>query len=69
MTMTRKFEPAEMIRSTATEAQHVAMETIPQANPRSRGETASEFKSQGPVAGARHVLAELLFVRRENADS
>src|SRR6185503_2513799 len=69
MTTTRKCEPAEMVRSPATEAQHVAMEAIPKANATPRRETASQFKRQRPVTGASHVLAQLLLVRREDANA
>lgn len=69
MMTTRKLEAAEAVRCATTEAQHVTMQTIPKANATTGRETASEFKRQWPVAGARDVLAELLLVRREDADA
>lgn len=69
MMTARKLEAAEAVRCATTEAQHVAMQTIPKANATTGRETASEFKRQGPVAGARNVLAELRLVRREDANA
>jgi len=69
MTTTRKFESAEIVRRTATEAKHVMMEAIPKANGTSRHETGSEFQRQRPVTGTGHVFAQLFFVRCEDADA
>ena len=69
MMTTRKFEPAEMIRGTATEAQHVAVEAIPKANATEARVAGGEFQRQRPVTRARHVLAQLLLVGREDSDA
>jgi hypothetical protein len=69
MTTARKLEPTEMISRATTEAQQVAMQPIPKANATVVRETSGKFKCQRPVAGTRDVLAELFFVRREDANT
>ena len=70
MTMaTREFQSAEAVSRAATETQQVAMQPIPKADAATRGYTSREFHRQWAMPGALDVLAQLLLVRREDADA
>ena len=66
---TRELEAAEVVRRVTTETKQVAVKTIPKANSTAGREAGSEFQRQRPVAGASDVLAQLLFVGREDSDA
>jgi hypothetical protein len=54
----REFKPAEIVRCAPTEPKQVTVEAL-KANGTMARVVASEFQRQWPVAGARHVLAQL----------
>ena len=66
VTTTGKLEMAELVSGAATEAQHVAVQPIPEADARAGRETRGQFQRQWPLTWAGHILAQLLLVRRED---
>ena len=45
------------------------MQAIPKTDATARDKTGHQLNRQRPVAGARDILAQLLFVRREDANA
>ena len=47
----------------------MAVQAIPKADATARDKAGRQLHRQRPVTGARHILPQLLFVRREDADA
>ena len=69
VTKAGSFQPHKVVGGSTTETKQIAVKPIPEANGASRRATGGKFDRQWTMAGARHILAELLLVRRENADA
>lgn len=69
MTPPRQLQTDEIVGGLATESKQILMQPIPKRVASARGCTARKIESQRFVAGARHILAQLLLVRREDADA
>ena len=66
VTTTGKLEMAELVSRTTTEAHHVAVQPIPEADARARRQTRRQVQRQWPLTWAGYILAQPLLVRREN---
>ena len=60
---------AEHIRCPPAKSKQVAMQVSPKHVAMAGHEITRQFQCQWPVTGTGHVFAELLLVRRENADA
>lgn len=66
---TRQFQPTKRVGSALSKAEKMAVQTIPKADATTRDKTGRQLHRQRPVPGARHIFAQLLFVRREDSDA
>ena len=69
MATTRKFQPAKGVGGALSKSEEIAVQTIPKAKAAPRDKTSREFHRQRAMPGASDVLAQLLLVRREDADA
>jgi hypothetical protein len=63
------FQLHNAIGGPSAEAKQIAMQPIPKMDGATLGGNASQFHGQWAMAGAGDVLAQLLFVRRKDADA
>ena len=63
------FDSDKAIGGGLAEAEQVTAEAMPDVAAAGAGETGGQIEGQGSVAGADEVLAELVLVRGEDADS
>ena len=63
------FQSAKRVGGALAESQKTAMQPVPKRIAIERAQATGKFQRQRPVAGTRQILAQLLLVRRENADA
>jgi hypothetical protein len=66
---TGPLEPAESISGPFAKAEKMSVQAIPESEAAAGREISREFQRQWPMPGAGHILAQLLLVRREDADA
>src|SRR2546425_5831502 len=69
VTTTRQLQTTKCLGGTLSKTEKTSVQPIPKADATARNETGREFQGQRSVTGARDILAELLLVRCENADT
>ena len=69
VTTTRQLQTTKCVGGTLSKTEKTTVQPIPKADATARNETGREFQGQRPVTGASHVLAQLLLVRREDANA
>jgi len=69
VTTTRQFQTTECVGGALSKSKKMAVQTIPKEDATARDKTGRQLHRQRPVAGTGDVLAQLLFVRREDANA
>src|SRR5919106_1332345 len=69
VTTTRQLQTAKCVGGALSESKEVAVQTIPKEDATARDKTGRQLHRQRPVAGTGDVLAQLLFVWREDANA
>jgi hypothetical protein len=69
VTTTRQFQTTKSVGGTLSKSKEMSVQTIPKEDATARDKTGRQLHRQRPVAGTGDVLAQLLFVRREDANA
>jgi len=69
VTTTRQFQTTKCVGGALSKSKEMAVQTIPKEDATARDKAGRQLHRQRPVAGTADVLAQLLFVRREDANA
>src|SRR5260221_11569507 len=69
VTTTRQFQPTKRVGGALSKSEEMPVQAIPEADAPARDKTGHQLHRQRSVAGARNIIAQLLFVWCENADA
>ncbi len=64
-----QFQPANIVGGATTETKQIAVQPVPKQPASGRDKNRRQFHGQRPMTGVGHILAQLLFIWRENADA
>lgn len=64
-----QFQTTNVVSGSTTETKKITMQAIPKQKASARNKARGKFHRQWPMTGARDILAKLLLVRREDADT
>ena len=63
------FQTAKRVGGPLAETEETAMQPVPKPVAVARAKARCQFQCQRPVTGTNQILAQLDFIRRENADA